>query len=50
MGQSLIKCILEKKVLDFEIIELADLWDAENLNNDIGGQALGLNALSIIIA
>ena len=49
MGQSLIKCILEKKVSDLEIIGAVDLWDAENLNNDIfdnnkfAAQKLGAN-------
>ena len=49
MGQSLIKCILEKKVSDLEIIGAVDLWDAENLNNDIG-VTLGLNEAGVLLS
>ena len=48
MGQSLIKCILEKKVDGLEIIGAVDLWDAENLNKDIG--TLGMDEAGVLLS
>ena len=49
MGQSLIKCILEKKVDGLEIIGAVDLWDAENLNKDIG-ITLGMDEAGVLLS
>ena len=46
MGQSLIRCILEKKIDGLDLIGAIDLWDADNLGKDVG-ETLGLEKCNI---
>ena len=46
MGQTLIHCILEKKVSGLDLVGAIDLWDDENLGKDVG-ITLGLEKCNV---